>query len=327
VVIAEDYLIGDGGSQAVMTALSRAQPTGLADQLSVALAMSDGATLEQVALADALGDRDRFSVLTIIYGLHTARLELLGETVRWQHHPAVAAIKQRMEREWLEELEAADRAEVDLADPLDTLRKLAARDRLPPVYKWIAKHASWDEVVSFLALEGGPDAGFDDLVAACQVGLSGAPKLELARNYWDEMGGGEPDYVHTALHDQLVAAIAMPHIPLSQQPLTGLARSCLGGLLATNRWLQPEMLGALGLIELQAGPRCSLVLQAFDRCAAPAAAYPFYETHARMDPHHGRDWLDKAITPLIAERPAHCAGRPVAFRYERRLLPGNRLDA
>jgi pyrroloquinoline quinone (PQQ) biosynthesis protein C len=117
------------------------------------------------------------------------------------------------------------------------------------------------------------------------------------------MGNGDPDAVHTTLHERLVEAIAMPRIPLADQPVAAMARGALGGLLATNRWLQPEMLGALGLIELQAGPRCRLVLQAFDRCGAPAAAYPFYEVHAEVDPRHGKDWLDKAIVPTIEERP------------------------
>jgi pyrroloquinoline quinone (PQQ) biosynthesis protein C len=127
--------------------------------------------------------------------------------------------------------------------------------------------------------------------------------MELATNYWDEMGNGDPSAVHTTLHDDLVSAIAMPRVPLADQPASALARAAFGGLLATNRWLQPEMLGALGLIELQAGPRCRLVLQAFDRCHAPAAAYPFYEVHAEVDPRHGKDWLDKAISPTVAERP------------------------
>jgi hypothetical protein len=95
----------------------------------------------------------------------------------------------------------------------------------------------------------------------------------------------------------------MPRIPLTDQPVSALARAAFGGLLGTNRWLQPEMLGALGLIELQAGPRCRLVLQAFDRCGAPADAYPFYAVHADVDPRHGKDWLDKAIVPMVAERP------------------------
>jgi hypothetical protein len=288
------------------TALTRSA-TPLADTLRLALQDDDSTALD--ALADAVpeGPRDRFTTLLGLYALHTAPVQTLGAAARHQHRPALAALKQRCEAEWLAELDllTVDGAE-GAGDPeglVAAMRTLAARDRLPAVYKWLARSADWDEVVRFLAIEGGPDAGFDDLVAACQIGLTGAPKMELAVNYWDEMGNGDPAAVHTTLHDQLVEAIDMPRLPLTQQPVSALARAALGGLLATNRWLQPEMLGALGLIELQAGPRCRLVLQALERWGAPAAAYPFYEVHAEVDPRHGKDWLDKALVPTVTSQP------------------------
>jgi hypothetical protein len=282
--------------------------TPLADTLHLALQDDDTLALDALAEAVPEGPRDRFTTLLTLYALHTAPLGSLGRAARHQHRPALAALKGRCEQEWLAELEALPAATRD--DTASTaeglvaaMRALAARDRLPEVYKWLAHTARWDEVVGFLALEGGPDAGFDDLVAACQIGLSGPPKMELAVNYWDEMGNGDVAAVHTTLHDQLVAAIDLPRIPLTEQPVSALARTAFGGLLATNRWLQPEMLGALGLIELQAGPRCRLVLTAFDRCGAPAAAYPFYEVHAEVDPRHGKDWLEKALVPTVEQHP------------------------
>jgi hypothetical protein len=282
--------------------------TPLADTLHLALQDDDTTALD--ALADAVpdGPRDRFTTLLTLYSLHTAPVDTLGTAARHQHRPALAGLKGRCEGEWLAELEDLPAPEgLDAATTIDGLvgamRSLAARDRLPEIYKWLARSAEWDEVVRFLALEGGPDAGFDDLVAACQVGLTGTPKMELAVNYWDEMGGGDPAAVHATLHDQLVEAIEMPRIPVTEQPVAALARMTLGGLLATNRWLQPEMLGALGLTELQAGPRCRLVLNALDRCGAPAAAYPFYEVHAEVDPRHGKDWLEKAIVPTVTDYP------------------------
>jgi hypothetical protein len=289
------------------TALTRSA-TPLADTLRLALQDDDTAALDALAEAVPDGLRDRFSTLLTLYSLHTAPLETLGAAARHQHRPTLAALKGRCEAEWLAELEdlpapdGHDRA-TDAEGLVAAMRTLAARDRLPELYKWLASSAQWDEVVHFLALEGGPDAGFDDLVAACQIGLTGAPKMELAVNYWDEMGNGEAAAVHTTLHGQLVEAIAMPRIPLPEQPVSALARAALGGLFATNRWLQPEMLGALGLIELQAGPRCRLVLNAFDRCDAPAAAYPFYDVHADVDPRHGKDWLEKALVPTVADQP------------------------
>jgi hypothetical protein len=285
----------------------------LAERLVDALADPAGAALDALAGEPAVDRRDRVLTLLAIYDLHTAPLDDVGDAARHQGHPAVAAVKRRLETAWLAELDAGWAAAGRFAEPwagddavarvVADLRALAAKDRLPPAYRWLARTATWTELVRFLALEGGPDGGFDDLVAGCQVGLSGSAKLELGKNYWDEMGCGDPGAVHTVLHQRMAAAIAMPTLRREEQPVEALERAAVGGLLATNRWLQPQMVGALGLLELQAGPRCRLVVQAFDRLGAPAEAYPFYVEHAEVDPVHGRDWMDKAIVPLVADKP------------------------
>ena len=284
-------------------------PADLHSRFSTALAAGPQ-SLDALRGEAADDRRDRFLVLLSIYDLHTAPLEVVGQAARHQGHPAVAELKSRLEAEWFGELDAAWEQAGQLTraqsaqEVVRAMRAIAARDRLPDAYRWLAKTADWRQVVDFLALEGGPDGGFDDLVAVCQVGLSGSAKLELGKNYWDEMGQGDAAGVHTTLYQDLVEAIDMPSIPRELLPVEALERAALGGLLATNRWLQPEMIGALGLLELQAGPRCRLVLQAFDRLGAPQGAYPFYVEHAEVDPVHGKDWMDKAIEPLAAERPA-----------------------
>jgi hypothetical protein len=296
-----------GTNPLVTTALDPAG-TPLADALDVALRTDDLTALDALVDRTPTHPRDRFATLLTVYALHGAPLAQLGGAARHQHHPTVAAIKARCEEAWLAELfgPLPDAVAGSLATDgaVAAMRVLAAHDRLPAVYKWVARSASWQDVVTFLALEGGPDAGFDDLVARCQVGLTGAAKLELATNYWDEMGEGDPAGVHTTLHDRFATAIDLPRIPADRQPLSALARAAFGGLLATNRWLQPEMLGALGLIELQAGPRCRLIVQALQRCNAPRDAFPFYEVHAEVDPRHGKDWLEKAIAPIVESQPA-----------------------
>ncbi len=283
--------------------------TPLSDLLADAL-REGSAALHGLLGAEPVDLRDRFLTLLTVYDLHTAPLDAVGDAARFQGHPAVAEIKDRLESAWLQELERDWQAAGALTEAtsvervVSAMRAVAAKDRLPAAYRWLAKEASWEELVDFLALEGGPDGGFDDLVAVCQVGLSGSAKLELGKNYWDEMGQGDPDGVHTVLHERLVEAVRMPRVPRTAMPVEALERAALGGLLATNRWLQPEMLGALGLLELQAGPRCRLVLQGFDRLGAPADAYPFYVEHAEVDPVHGRDWMDKAVVPTVTDKPA-----------------------
>lgn len=295
----------------VTPAATRTEPSGptlLSEQLAGAL-RDGGDDLVLLRSAVPVDRRDRFLTLLRIYDLHTAPLEVVGDAARHQHAPAVAELKNRLEAPWLAELDASWESAGALtqcrtaAEVVQAMRAVAARERLPEAYGWLARTASWEQVVEFLALEGGPDGGFDDLVAVCQVGLSGSAKLELGKNYWDEMGQGDPAGVHTRLHDDLVRAVDMPVVPREQMSEPALERAALGGLLATNRWLQPEMIGALGLLELQAGPRCRMVLKAFDRLGAPADAYPFYLEHAEVDPVHGKDWMDKAIEPLAAERP------------------------
>jgi hypothetical protein len=248
--------------------------------------------------------RDRALTLLTIYDLHSAPLERIGAKAQWAGHPLVADVKMRLETQWLRELDVAAAPLVaGEADPVRAMRALAAKQRLPAIYKWVAEEANLDELRTFLAIEGGPDGGFDDLVAICQVGLAGAPKMELARNYWDEMGNGDPADVHTDLHRQMADVIELPEISRELLPEAALHRSAFGGLLSTNRWLQPEMIGALGLTELQAGPRCRLVLTAFERLGVPARAHDFYRVHADVDPRHGKDWLDQAVAPLASEHP------------------------
>lgn len=293
---------------------ARAAPEPLTSRLVDALADPTGALLDSLADDQPVDRRDRALALLSVYDLHTAPLDAVGVAARHQHHPAVAGVKRRLEASWLAELGAAWAAQDRFADtwPAETdpvarvvadLRALAASDRLPAAYRWLARAATWPQLVRFLALEGGPDGGFDDLVALCQVGLSGSAKLELGKNYWDEMGQGDAAGVHTVLHQRMAAALELPLVRPEQAPVEALERAAIGGLLATNRWLQPEMVGALGLLELHAGPRCRLVVQAFDRLGAPEAAYPFYVEHAQVDPVHGRDWVDKAVVPLVAARP------------------------
>lgn len=274
---------------------------GLHERLDEALA--HGAP-DELASAEPQGRFDAMCALMRIYDLWTAPLDELQGLEEYQNHPAIAALKARLEAPFLATLDGwAAAAGPVPADTCAALRRIV-RDSDDGIYEWLATSSDWDQLVHFLAIEGGPDGGFDDLVALCQVGVVGPAKVVLGANYWDEMGRGDPTAVHTTLHERLVSAIAMPSIPRTELPLSALYRSALNGLLATNRSLQPEMIGALGLLEVQAGPRCRRVLQALERLGAPADAFPFYQEHAETDPRHGKEWLDGAVRPLVEQYPA-----------------------
>src|SRR4051812_44314596 len=60
-----------------------------------------------------------------------------------------------------------------------------------PLFPWLAEKATLDQIRWFLRQEVAGEAGFDDLVALTQLKLPVRAKLEMARNYWDEMGRGK----------------------------------------------------------------------------------------------------------------------------------------
>jgi hypothetical protein len=241
---------------------------------------------------------DRLLQLLDVHDLHLAPIDTLGERARLQHHPDTAARKYELDEWFVTRLDSLPGPDVDRSDAVASMRALGRVDLVPDVYEWLAEEATRDEIVEYLSVEGGPDGGFDDLVAACQVGIDGVAKLELAQNYWDEMGNGRIERVHTELHRKLARALGLRAVPRQELPVEALERAALGSLLATNRWLQPEMIGALGLIELQAGPRCRKVVRALERVGAGWDAIDFYAEHAEADPRHGKDWVDKVVGSL-----------------------------
>lgn len=66
------------------------------------------------------------------------------------------------------------------------------------------------------------------------------------------------------------------------------------------------MVGALRLLELPAGPRCRMVLKAFDRLDAHPRPYPFCVEHAEADPV-------PATTGWTRRRAADCRAARLGF--------------
>src|SRR4028119_1186539 len=106
----------------------------------------------------------------------------------------------------------------------------------------------------FLEQEAAGEAGFDDLVAYTQVKLPTGPKLELARNYWDEMGRGNPKGMHGPMLQVLIETLGLtPSIDTTVWESLALANAMTA--MATTRRYAWHSVGALGVIELTAPGR------------------------------------------------------------------------
>jgi hypothetical protein len=208
-------------------------------------------------------------------------------------------------------------------------------DRL---FTYLANDASRGEMIWFLTQELAGEAGFDDLVALTQVKLPLRPKLELARNYWDEQGRGHASGVHGELLTNLARELGIEHT--DDVVWESLALGNLMIALAANRHYAYQSIGALGAIELTAPGRSVLVNEGLKRLGVGGAARRYFALHATLDVKHSLAWNREVIAPLVAADPRVApaiaegalmrlhAGARCFERYRRELrFNGDRLRA
>jgi hypothetical protein len=171
-----------------------------------------------------------------------------------------------------------------------------------PLFPWLAEEASLDELRWFLRQEAAGEAGFDDLVAYTQVKLPATAKLELARNYWDEMGRGNPKGMHGPMLDVLVETLALdPQIDDTVWESLALANAMTA--MATTRRYAWHSVGALGVIELTAPGRSACTAKGLRRLGFSDRERRYFDLHAVLDVKHSEDWNREALRPLVAEDP------------------------
>ena len=170
------------------------------------------------------------------------------------------------------------------------------------LFPWLAEEAPISAMRWFLTQEVAGEAGFDDLVALTQLRMPLQPKLELARNYWDEMGRGNPKGVHGGMLETLGNALALePKIETTVWEALALANTMAG--LAANRCYAYHSIGALGAIELTAPGRSTYVAQGLRRLGIRADDRHYFDLHAILDVKHSLAWNEEVIRPLVASNP------------------------
>ncbi|MFL5296489.1 MAG: iron-containing redox enzyme family protein [Phenylobacterium sp.] len=174
-----------------------------------------------------------------------------------------------------------------------------------PLFAWLETAASLEQMKWFLAQEAAGEAGFDDLVAMTQVKLPTRPKLELARNYWDEMGRGNARGMHGAMLERTVQGLGLrPTIEATCWQSLCLANTMTA--LATTRRYAYQSIGALGVVELTAPTRVGAVAEGLKRLGRPPDQRKYFQLHAALDLEHSRCWNAEALVPLVEADPT-CA--------------------
>jgi len=171
-----------------------------------------------------------------------------------------------------------------------------------PLFPWLATRATAEQMRWFLLQEVAGEAGFEDLLAMTQVKMPVQSKLEMARNFWDEMGRGREKGMHGPMLERLAA-----YCELSPTPETVVAESLALGntmiALAHHRRYAYHAVGALGVIEMTAPTRAGYVDKGLRRLGIPAKKRHYFALHAVLDVKHSEEWNREVLRPLVAEDP------------------------
>lgn len=167
------------------------------------------------------------------------------------------------------------------------------------LFPWLAESAPLESIRWFLQQEVAGEAGFDDLVALSQVKMPKTAKLELARNYWDEMGQGHAGGMHGPMLEQLARGLDLEH-DCDSVVSESLALGNLMVALAMNRRYAYQSIGALGVIELTAPGRAACVNRGLKRLGFGGDVRRYFALHATLDIKHSEAWNREVLRPLVA---------------------------
>jgi hypothetical protein len=193
-----------------------------------------------------------------------------------------------------------------------------------PLFPWLAERSSLSQMKWFLAQEVAGEAGFDDLVALTQIKMPVQAKLELARNYWDEMGRGRAAAMHGPLLSDLARALGI-RAESEETVWESLALANLMVALALDRRYAYHSIGGLGAIELTAPGRVAQVDRGLSRLGVAKAARRYFTLHATLDLKHSEAWNREVLRPLVTEHPR--AANAIAEGALMRLRAGARCFA
>ncbi len=198
------------------------------------------------------------------------------------------------------------------------------RREMGPFFDFLAEAASLPQVAFFCALEAHVDGKFDDIIALSQIGMSGDMKLALAENFWDEMGLGELEEMHT----RVFARGAKYFTKQTEQydvaglmPISALKNGNLLMMYALRRPYSARLLGTLTLLEQTVPFRFSRMLRGMERHNVPKEYTYYHHLHIAVDANHGKQLVSRVLAPLTRDKPASireiCIGCLTRYEIER----------
>jgi Iron-containing redox enzyme len=256
---------------------------------------------------------DRAIRLSLMRQLHEHYTAYLGGAQDFAEIPRLNCDAQftEVEDSWLRWEDAQvdkDRLPRSAEELAGWFESLWRRHVQPAFCRYLAEEATLDEIAIFILAEELVDSRFDDLVALAQIGATGASKMTMAENYWDEMGEGNLDRMHSRLfeHSAQYMRRRLANHGISTAELGTMEvyqNANLVLMYGIQRRLAPRALAALGLMESSAPARFQAMVDGCTRHGVPADVIEYQRIHIDVDTGHGSEWLGDVLVPLARRSP------------------------
>ena len=266
-------------------------------------------------LRRAFGEQDEAALAEVhrtlfaLYDLHVA--DPATPAVVNQFDPLLTGLRVTIERHWL----AAEGQRIGAAPVFESPDALITALRRTvqahptahhPLFDRLALHATRAQLEGFFRSDTALNVRFFDLIVMAMIGSPPETRPELASNFWDEAGRGDPRHSHVQLFRHLLAEVGITPSGddfASQLTWQGLRGYNLFMLCALNRQHYFKLLGVMAATELLDPALYRKLIAWCRRLGLGPSSTRYYDEHITVDDVHGEGWLENVIRPLTQREP------------------------
>ena len=259
---------------------------------------------------EAADEKAQFACHRLLYKLYNLNVVVPRPgSGHAQSDPLLLSIRQEIERLWmqkeLEQIDAPRMRERSVEECISYIRHISLGSGVHPLFSFMQQTATKAQIKEYFICDHLLNNRFYDIIALSLVGIDPSVRTEVARNFWDEAGQGDPAAAHTHLLREVAksAGIEDEIMSLEQDPaLEQLEGYNLLMLQATNRSEYYRSVGSLAVMELTDPQQYMLLLEGCKRIGLdgnPNIDLRYYSEHVTVDAIHGEGWLDNVVRPLV----------------------------
>jgi pyrroloquinoline quinone (PQQ) biosynthesis protein C len=175
-----------------------------------------------------------------------------------------------------------------------------------PIFPFLRNEANLQQMREFFLQESPLEMLFGDIVAFMLPGTYGQAKIELVKNFWDELGHAKEERIHRNMRATLMEYLNIDaniyqnpdHFILEELELINLYLS-----LATNRSKHVELIGVMLTTEVMIPGRFPHQIAGWQRLGISDGLLAYFLEHTVVDEVHAEDWLDKVVMPILQTKP------------------------